>query len=64
MMLAAEGLEFEKAARLRDKLKALEHELLKQERRDARGGAGDAGDTDKKPTKSKGRAGMKQRPRR
>jgi len=65
MMLAAEGLEFEKAARLRDKLKALEHELMKQERRDARGVAGgDGGDIDKKPAKSKGRAGMKQRPRR
>ncbi|MCA9577707.1 MAG: UvrB/UvrC motif-containing protein, partial [Myxococcales bacterium] len=63
MMLAAEALEFERAAQLRDKLKALEHEQRKEERRDARGGGG-AGGGDAKPGKSKGRAGMKQRPRR
>ena len=66
MMLAAESLEFEKAAQLRDKLKALEHELRKQERRDARGGGAgdDAADESASKAKSKGRTGMKQRPRR
>jgi excinuclease ABC subunit B len=64
MLLAAESLEFERAAALRDKLKALEQSQRKQDKRDQR----DAANPEKAGTAEKagrgGRAGMKQRPRR
>ena len=62
MLLAAENLEFERAAALRDKLKALEQSQRKQDKRDQR----DAANPEKAADKAGrgGRAGMKQRPRR
>ena len=62
MLLAAENLEFERAAALRDKLKALEQSQRKQDKRDQR----DAANPEKAAEKAGrgGRAGMKQRPRR
>jgi excinuclease ABC subunit B len=62
MLLAAESLEFERAAALRDKLKALEQSQRKQDKRDQR----DAANPEKAAEKAGrgGRAGMKQRPRR